>query len=77
MGLLFCTNKNCAGTIMLSKPIPFSGGYIPVAAFPCNVCGKLHWSDNTAVEDQNRGITEVYLVGKDLIYKKIEPSFVV
>jgi hypothetical protein len=69
--VLTCTDQSCAGTINLHKYVTFDG----YAAYPCKKCGKLHWSDDTAVEDQQGN--KQYLVGKEIVAKQEPLSLVV
>ena len=49
-----CKEEGCKGEIDFSKPIQVRVGcHTFAAAYPCKVCGRLHWSNGSPIFDRS------------------------
>lgn len=65
-----CKEKDCSGNIDLKKIIHLrTGCHSSTAAYPCNICGRIHWSDGTLVF--NRSGESAYLKNGQIIHKTL------
>lgn len=63
-----CQEKDCSGNIDLEKNIHLrTGCHSGADAYPCNTCGRIHWSDGTLVF--NRSGESVYLENGQIVHK--------
>ncbi len=64
-----CKEKDCSGSIDLEKIIHLRTGCSSSAtAYPCNTCGRIHWSDGNLVF--NRSGESAYLENGKIIHKQ-------
>ena len=63
-----CKEEGCIGEVDMEKPVTLQiGCHSHDSAYPCQVCGRLHWGSGNAVF--SRGGQKVYLENGNIVNK--------